>query len=168
MNRKTEILEIVDRQGNVIGQAERAVLHADSSLIHRVVHVLVFDQEGRLLLQKRSHKKDVAPGKWDTSVGGHVSPGEEPLAAAVREMEEELGVSGCGLEYLYTCLFSNHQESELVHTYRCTFDGDVTFNREEIDAVRYWSLREIQECLGREVFSSHFEQEIGNYLKTCE
>lgn len=164
MDRKTEILEIVDRQGNVIGRAERAVLHADPSLIHRVVHVLVFDQEGRLLLQKRSKKKDVAPGKWDTSVGGHINPCEEPPAAAVREMEEELGVSGCSLEFLYTYLFTNHRESELVHTYRCTFGGDVAFNQEEIDAVRYWSLPEIQAGLGQEIFSSHFEQEIAHYL----
>jgi len=165
-NQNNEILEIVDKQGNVIGRAERAVLHADPSLIHRVVHVLVFDHEGRLLLQKRSKNKDVAPGKWDTSVGGHINPGEEPLAAAVREMEEELGVSGSSLEFLYTYLFTNQRESELVNTFRCTFDGEVTFNEEEIDAVHRWSLPEIQACLGKEIFSRHFEQEIGNYLKT--
>ncbi|MGC2063268.1 MAG: NUDIX domain-containing protein [Thermodesulfovibrionales bacterium] len=164
-NEKKEMLEIVDRQGNVIGLTERAVLHADPLLIHRVVHVLVFDNEGSLLLQKRSMHKDVAPGKWDTSVGGHINPGETPLAAAAREMKEELGVSGCSLEFLYTYLFTNHRESEIVHTFRCAFDGEVVFNQEEIDAVRHWSLPEIQSCLGKRIFSSHFEQEIRNYLK---
>ncbi len=167
-DQNNEILEIVDRQGTVIGRAERSVLHADPALIHRVVHVLVFDRTGRLLLQKRSLNKDVAPGKWDTSVGGHINPGEEPAAAAAREMAEELGITGCRLEFLYTYVFTNHRESELVYTYRSAFDGAVVFDQEEIDEVRYWSLREIQACLGRNIFSSHFEQEISNFLNICE
>lgn len=165
LNCNSEPLEIVDRQGTVIGIAERTVLHADPSLIHRVVHVLVFNPDGRLLLQKRSLSKDVAPGKWDTSVGGHISPGEDVMAAAEREMAEELGVKGCSLEFLYTYLFTNHRESELVNTFRCTYAGDIAFNREEIEAVQYWTLAEIQETLGKEIFSRHFEQEFANYLK---
>ncbi|MBA4374348.1 MAG: NUDIX hydrolase [Thermodesulfovibrio sp.] len=167
-NQNSEILEIVDIYGRVIGRAERAVLHADPSLIHRVVHVLVFDSNGRLLLQKRSLNKDVAPGKWDTSVGGHINPGEDPPAAAAREMEEELGVSGCSMEFLYTYLFSNHRESELVYTFRCFYEGKIDFNQEEIDAVRLWTLAEIQDSLEKEIFSNHFEQEISNYLKIFE
>ena len=82
----SEKLEIVDNDGNVIGLAERSELHRNPGLIHRVVHVLVFNNSGELLLQKRSLKKDIAPGKWDTSVGGHVNPGEDVFAAARREM----------------------------------------------------------------------------------
>jgi isopentenyldiphosphate isomerase len=85
-----EILEVVDKYGNVLKLAKRSEIHRNPSLIHRVVHVLVFDKKGRLLLQKRSLNKDVAPGKWDTSVGGHVNPGEDILEAAKREMKEEL------------------------------------------------------------------------------
>ncbi|HIJ60603.1 MAG TPA: NUDIX domain-containing protein, partial [Nitrospirae bacterium] len=72
-----EFLEIVDADGNTIGTALRSDVHGNPALLHKVVHVLVFNKRGDLLLQKRSLSKDVAPGKWDTSVGGHVSPNED-------------------------------------------------------------------------------------------
>lgn len=87
-----EILEIVNEEGEVLGLAPRSEIHGNPSLWHRVVHVLVFNRKGELLLQKRSMDKDVAPGRWDTSVGGHVNPGESLVKAAARELMEELGV----------------------------------------------------------------------------
>jgi isopentenyl-diphosphate delta-isomerase type 1 len=165
MSKSEEILEIVDSEGNVTGRAPRSEIHGNPAFIHRVVHVLVFDSRGRLLLQKRSLKKDVAPGKWDTSVGGHVNPGEDIRDAALRETKEELGVSGVELQFLYRYLFSNHIESELVHTFSCGYGGEMNFNRSEIDEVRYWTLDEIRDALGKGVFSNHFEKEISNYLQ---
>ncbi len=160
-----EKLEVVDDKGKVIGLAERSELHRNPGLIHRVVHVLVFNTIGELLLQKRSLKKDVAPGKWDTSVGGHVNPGEDILQAALREMEEELGIRSCELRFVYSYLFSNHRESELVSTYSCVYEGRIDFSREEIDDVAFWGIERIKEELGRGVFSAHFEQEIRHYLR---
>lgn len=160
----SEKLEIVDGKGNVIGLAERSELHQNPGLIHRVVHVLVFNKRGALLLQKRSQQKDVAPGKWDTSVGGHINPGEDALAAAKREMEEELGIKGCRLSRLYSYLFSNRRESELVTTYSCIYEGEPAFNKEEIDEVAFWEITSIKKKLGGDVFSGHFEKEIRRYL----
>jgi isopentenyldiphosphate isomerase len=164
MNENEEMLEIVDGDGNVTGCAPRSELHGNPALIHRVVHVLVFDRRGRLLLQKRSAQKDVAPGKWDTSVGGHVNPGEDIRDAALREAKEELGVAGVELRFLYRYLFSNHIESELVSTFSCTYEGELQFNSAEIDEVRHWTLQEIRDNLGTGVFSRHFESEIKNYI----
>jgi isopentenyldiphosphate isomerase len=160
----SEKLEIVDGKGNVIGLAERSQLHRNPGLIHRVVHVLVFNKKGELLLQKRSQKKDIAPGKWDTSVGGHVTPGEDVLAAARREMKEELGIKGCELRHLYCYLFSDRLESELVTAYSCMYEGKAVFNREEIDEVAFWDIPSIKKNLGRNIFSGHFEKEIRHYL----
>ncbi len=160
----SEKLEIVDIEGRVIGLAERRELHGNPSLIHRVVHVLVFNRCGGLLLQKRSKRKDVAPGKWDTSVGGHVAPGETDLSAALREMKEELGITGCKLRHLYRYLFSNSLESELVETFSCIHEGGINFNKEEIDEVAFWEIREIEKNLGSGIFSAHFEKEIKSYL----
>ncbi|MBI5103233.1 MAG: NUDIX domain-containing protein [Nitrospirae bacterium] len=161
---ENEILEIVDREGNITGHAERRVLHQDPSLLHRVVHVLLFNNSGGLLLQRRSMSKDTAPGKWDTSVGGHVNPDEAPYDAAVRELKEELGVSGCSPDYLYSYIYSDDRESELVNTYRCFLNGPVHFNKDEIDEVRYWDIDEIRQGLGAGMFSDHFEKEIRTYL----
>lgn len=158
-----EILEVVDRDGNVVGLAERSDLHGNPALIHRVVHVLLFNTKGELLLQRRSAMKDVAPGKWDTSVGGHVNPGEALIDAAKREMEEELGISGATLNFLYTHFFSNHVESELVSSFACIHDGEIKYNHDEIDEVAFWGLDKIKENMGKGVFSRHFEEEIAAY-----
>ncbi|MDA8078860.1 MAG: NUDIX domain-containing protein [Nitrospiraceae bacterium] len=164
MSDSDEILEVVDKEGNVIGQARRSVLHSDPELIHRVVHVLVFDSQSRLLLQKRSMSKDTAPGKWDTSVGGHVAPGEAVLRAALREMQEELGITGCEPGFLYTYLCANSRESELVSTFSCVHEGEISFNPKEIDAVEFWDLDRVLSQLGSGIFSGQFESEIQHYL----
>ncbi|MBF0506674.1 MAG: NUDIX domain-containing protein [Nitrospirae bacterium] len=159
-----ELLEIVDKNGKSLGIAPRSSIHGDPSLLHKVVHVLVFDSSGRLLLQKRSMSKDVAPGKWDTSVGGHVAPGEDTPVAAHREMEEELGVDGGEITFLYSYIYSNTHESELVSTHSCIHDGPFRFNADEIDEIRFWRLEEIIENIGTGIFSGHFEAELATYM----
>ena len=76
MTEQEEFLEVVTEEGKLVKTLLRSKIHGNPSLIHRVVHVLISNSEGNLLLQKRSMHKDVAPGKWDTSVGGHVNAGE--------------------------------------------------------------------------------------------
>jgi len=159
-----EILEIVDSEGKILGTAPRSEIHGNPSLIHKVVHVLVFNSDGALLLQKRSMNKDVAPGRWDTSVGGHVSPEEDLMIAAQREMEEELGIVPDGLKFLYSYIHSNPYETELVFTYSCVHNGPFSFNREEIDEVRYWNIEEIKNVTGKGILSDNFESEIMKYL----
>lgn len=160
-----EYLEIVDDKGEVIGLALRSEVHGNPDLRHRVVHVLVFNSEGALLLQKRSMNKDVAPGRWDTSVGGHVGVGEGLMDSALREMAEELGVTASAVEHLYSYTHRNPYETELVTTFRCIHDGPVNFSREEIDEVRYWSHEEILAALGQRVLSKNFEDEYRMYLR---
>ena len=159
------MLEIVDRNGTVIRLAPRSEIHGNPALIHRVVHVLVLNEKGEVLLQKRSMNKDVAPGRWDTSVGGHISPGEDLLIAANRETEEELGFVPVQLKFLYSYLHSNPYETELVYTYSCLHNGPFSFNKEEIETVRFWSIGEINAALGSKELSDNFESEIMKYLE---
>jgi len=165
MTHLEEDLEVVDISGRVIGKARRSELHRNPSLIHRVVHVIVSDKQGNLLLQKRSMNKDVAPGRWDTSVGGHVQTGEDVHTAALREMREELGIEECEVSYLYHYLFIDHQEAELVSTFFCMYEGEIIFNDEEIDEITYWDTASIKKQIGKNVFSNHFEREFSQYLQ---
>jgi isopentenyldiphosphate isomerase len=159
-----EHLEIVSEQGEVLGVAPRSAIHGNPTLLHRVVHVLVFNKDGNLLLQKRSMNKDVAPGRWDTSVGGHVGIGEDLSLSSKREMHEELGISGHEPEYLYSYIHRNHYETEHVTTFRCRYEGEIFYNREEIDEVRFWSFKEIRQVLGQKILSDNFENEFLTYL----
>lgn len=159
-----ELLDIVTENGEIIKTLPRSEIHGNPSLMHRVVHVLVFNSSKELLLQKRSMSKDVAPGKWDTSVGGHVSSGETLEEAVKREMEEELGITACDLKLLYTYIHSNDYESELVYTYSCIYNSKIIFQEDEIDDVRPWSLSEIKENTGKGILSDNFEHEINIYL----
>jgi len=81
------------------------------------------NSEGQLFLQKRSMEKDVQPGKWDMSVGGHVDAGEEPADAAARELSEELGVDGLLPEYHYHYIWESEIESEYIRTYSVRCEG---------------------------------------------
>lgn len=85
-----ELFDVVDEHDRVIGQAPRREVHA-RHWRHRAVHVLVRNSAGSIFLHKRSLKKDLFPGVWDTSCAGHVGAGEGYDDTAIRELEEELG-----------------------------------------------------------------------------
>lgn len=155
-----EYLEVVNEKGEILGRKLRSSIHGNPELIHRVAHVLIFNSKGEILLQKRSHKKDVAPGKWDTSVGGHIGMGETVEEAVMREMEEELGIKGIMPEFIYSYIHSNPYETELVYTHHCIYEGKIKFNSEEIEEVRYWKLNEID---GSGIFSDNLQHEISLY-----
>jgi isopentenyldiphosphate isomerase len=120
---------------------------------------------GDILLQKRSLNKDVAPGKWDTSVGGHVDGGETIDEAVRREMKEELGIDKGDISFLYTYVHSNPYESEFVYSYQCTCEGPFNFHPGEIDEVKFWSIENIQNYLGTGLFSDNFEEEFARYME---
>lgn len=162
-NTAIEIFDIVDEKDQPVGQASRQEVHGNPSLIHRVAHVLVFDDSGELFLQKRSLNKDVQPGKWDSSVGGHVDKGESYHDAALREMREELGIDGVKIEFMYKYLHRNDYESEYVSTYRCLWDGPIDIQREEIDEGRFWPLEKI-----RKTNPLHFTPNFLDELKRLE
>lgn len=163
-----ELFDIVDEQDRVIGQAARSACHGNPALIHRVAHVLVFNGEGQLLLQKRSEAKDVQPGRWDTSVGGHLDPGEDYHAGALREMAEELGIVGQTLKFLYSYPHRNAFESENVSTFLVRYDGELRVDPQEIEDVAFYSEDEIAQMLGSGILTPNFEQEWGLFLKWAE
>ncbi len=71
MSESSEWLDVVNNDDIVIGRSRRSECHGNPELIHRSVHVHLVNDQGELLLQKRSMTKAIQPGRWDTSVGGH-------------------------------------------------------------------------------------------------
>lgn len=159
-----EYFDIIDKSGNIIGKATREECHSNRSLAHRTVHVLVFNSRGELFLQKRSMDKDIQPGKWDTSVGGHLNLGETFDQAVRREMKEELGISA-PVKHIYDGWWRSEVETEYVRTYICTYDRTINFDPNEIEDGRFWSKEEIEEKIGTGIFTPNFEQEYRKYLQ---
>jgi isopentenyldiphosphate isomerase len=128
-----ELFPLVDEAGAVIGSATRAACHADPSLLHPTVHVIVETPTGRLW-QLRGRHKDSWPGAWDEACAGHLAVGETPRAAAVRELQEELGltVGERELEELGRIIVRDEQESELTTVFRLRHPGPFTLEPPEL------------------------------------
>jgi isopentenyl-diphosphate delta-isomerase type 1 len=155
-----ELFDLVDEQGAVIGRASRAECHRDPRLIHRAVHVFVYNRRGELFLQQRSPDKDIQPGMWDTSVGGHVALGETPEAAMRREMAEELGLRGVEVHLLHHYLWRTPVETELVWTWRCTHEGPFALQREEIAAGQFFARQELPSLIERGLLTPNLVHEL--------
>ena len=137
-----EIFDVVDDQDRVIGQAARSVVHA-GKLLHRAVHIFVFNTRGDLLLQMRSAGKDEYPLCYTSSASGHLGAGESYETAAPRELHEELGLSA-PLEWL--AKFPAGPETAHEHTvlFGTTSDSPLTIDTGEIAHVEFRSVAEIE------------------------
>ena len=160
-----EPLPLVDETGHVIGKATRGECHGGSKLLHPVVHLHVFDADGRLYLQQRPLWKDIQPGKWDTAVGGHVDYGEDICDALHREAREELGIETFTPEFLLRYVFESERERELIHVYRTVYTDDIRPTA-ELDGGRFWTSSEIREAIGKGILTPNFEQEIVRILNS--
>jgi len=128
-----EFFDVVNERDEVIGRAPRREVHA-RDLLHRAIHVLVFNARGEVFLQKRSLTKDTAPGLWDSSTSGHVDAGEDYDTCAVRELREEIGlvVPACP-ERLMRIAARAETGWEFVWVYQCVSEGPFRLHPEEIE-----------------------------------
>lgn len=155
-----EIFPVVDEEGTEISRASRELCHdGKSMLLHPVVHFHLFNEKGELYLQKRAMTKDLLPGKWDTAVGGHISPGESAEEALKREAQEELGIVNFKFLLNKKYIWESSRERELVYSFTGTSDDIPVVNKDEIDEGRFWPLAEIKENLGKDIFTPNFEKE---------
>jgi len=163
---KEEWFDLLNINGETIGAAPRGVCHTMPGLLHRAVHVLVFDKESRLFLQKRSAAKDIQPGKWDTSVGGHPGLGESNENAALREMREELGVEPIALEFAYSYIWRSPVETEWITSYAVVHTGPFQLDPHEIDEGRFWTINDIDRSLALDeaLFTPQFHHEFKRML----
>jgi isopentenyl-diphosphate Delta-isomerase len=89
---REENVDVLNSSGKKTGRVVTKSQVHKLGLWHSAAHIWIYNSKGELLLQKRSMQKENYPGLWDISVAGHVSAGEKPKEAAIRELSEELGI----------------------------------------------------------------------------
>jgi 16S rRNA (adenine1518-N6/adenine1519-N6)-dimethyltransferase len=111
------------------------------------VHVLVFNKRGEVLLQQRSALKDAHPGVWDSSVAGHLDAGESYEAAALRELDEEMGIRGAEPAEVARLAACEETGNEFVRLYHARHDGPIRFPCGEIRAALWFQPDELDAWL---------------------
>lgn len=159
-----EYFPLVNEEGKTIGKATRKECHSGSKMLHPVVHLHIFNDNGDLYLQKRSMRKDIQPGKWDTAVGGHIDYGESVEEALRREVREELDVTDFSPIKITSYIFESAIEKELVNTFRTVYNGPFNPDPEELDGGRFWAIDEILESIGKGIFTPNFENEFQSII----
>ncbi len=141
-----EILDIVNEKDEVIGSASRDDIYANK-LPSRIVHVLIFDNTGKMALQKRSANLSFCPGYWSTAAGGHVQTGEDYIAAALREYEEELGLRS-ELELVGKDIYTDGGGMrKFLSTFKTIYTGQFKISPEEVDEVKYFTIEELRQMI---------------------
>jgi 16S rRNA (adenine1518-N6/adenine1519-N6)-dimethyltransferase len=136
-----ELLTVVDADDNPVQPQNRATIHREG-LLHRAIHIFILDQRGELFLQKRSHRKDRFPGRWDSSATGHVDAGESYDDSAHRELREELGIDAALVE-LSRVPASDRTDQEFISIYGGAHDDALSWNHHEIETGGYFRLEMI-------------------------
>ncbi|RRJ95134.1 NUDIX domain-containing protein [Opitutaceae bacterium TAV4] len=141
--RLDELFDVVDENDRVLRQETRAEVHRQK-LLHRSIHVLVFDRAGRVFLQKRSLAKDTAPGCWASSCSGHVDAGEDYDQAVVRELAEEIGITVTAPPPRWHRAGPCRETGwEFVWVYRLEHEGPFVLHPAEIDDGRWFTREEL-------------------------
>lgn len=141
-----EPVEVVDEHGRVVEVVTRRQMRAEN-LRHRAVFVAVLSSDGRLLVHRRSDTKDVWPGWWDVAVGGVVGAGEGDDDAAVRELAEEVGITGVMPEPLGGGRYEDESVRVVGRCYRVVHDGPYTFADGEVVEARLVARDELRQMM---------------------
>lgn len=119
-----ELIDILDADGNYTGETIMKFVAHKNGYFHPTVHIWLYTKNGKILLQQRGKNKDTFPLLWDVSVAGHIGAGEQIEAAAVREIEEEIGLTISAQELkkigVFTSVQKHHEnliDCEFHHTY---------------------------------------------------
>lgn len=138
-----DLVVVVDKSNKVLKYVPRKEAHK-KNLLHRTTAILVFNDKGKLLLQKRAKDKDTYAGFYTVSAGGHVVKGQDYKEAAQRELYEELMISG-DLEYIDTFLVTDAIHMTMTAAFKLISNGPFEFNIYEIETVEFFDIEKLKD-----------------------
>jgi len=162
----TELVAVVDENDNLIKGEERKIVHS-STLWHRGIHVFVFNSKGELIVQLRSPEKDKYPNTYDCSVSGQVSFGEDYEKAALRELEEELGIEATKIKLvLHFKMPYGPKDYHVCKLFECIYDGKIKPNK-EITEIKFFKINELKKLIDEkpEIFTPWFVEILKWYFR---
>ncbi|KKT87015.1 MAG: Dimethyladenosine transferase, partial [Microgenomates group bacterium GW2011_GWA1_Microgenomates_45_10] len=141
-------ITFVDENDNIIGSGTKKQAWENGN-IHRIARLFVFNSKGELLIHKRSDKLKNLPGRWDQSASGHVDEGEDYLAAAERELEEEMGIKGVELEEVGKFYQDEVDDDGKIKKrfnmlYKARHDGEVNFSKGEVSEIKWVNINDLR------------------------
>lgn len=160
---------LVDEQDRELGTMEKMAAHEQGRL-HRAFSVFLFNEEGQMLLQKRANNKYHSPGLWTNACCSHPRPQEDTMTAAIRRLQEELGIISplqFKTSFVYRSEFENGlTEHEFDHIYVGTYMGEPIPNTEEVAATKWIDLQELKKEIKKEPasFTTWFKIAIENFF----
>ena len=143
-----ELLDLVNEKDEIIGEVWKSEANQNPKLIHREVAVIIHNNTGKVLFQKRSKLKKVNPGIWAKTTAGHVGKDENPLNAAHRELIEEMGFD-TKLIFFEKTLAKPKNETHFTYWYVGKFPkkAKIKLQKEEVDSAKFLSPNELQKLI---------------------
>ncbi|MDA2922553.1 NUDIX domain-containing protein [Patescibacteria group bacterium AH-259-L07] len=151
-----ELIDIYNENNEPLNiRKMKSEVHKNGSW-HRASHIWIYNSKGEILLQLRAENKEFYPNMWDISASGHISAGEEPIISALREMEEEIGLSVKpeDLQFFkirkHKAVYKKLVNNEFYYVYFLNFDGDIkklTLQDEEVAKIQFFPIDKIEEEL---------------------
>jgi len=144
-----EKIQIVDENDEPIGGSTRQEAWANGSY-YRLVQIVLRDEDGNFLLQKRSSLKALFPNCWTNAASGHVDEGETYEISAPRELAEEIGVE-VPLEFVGKFLVQKRMDDKIINQFNGVFEGKVAHDTKftiqplEVSEVRWFTPEELKE-----------------------
>lgn len=143
-NSPGELLDLVDENDQVIGTVTKGEANQNPKLIHREIAIIIYDEDNKILIQKRGEKKTIDPGLWTISVAGHIPKDMSPQDAAHMELKEELGFN-TSLVFINKQLLHYDNETHFACLYKGKYTGQkINFDKEEIQKVKFISRKDLE------------------------
>lgn len=176
LDEKMEYNDVINKNDEVVGKVLHSELY-NKKLPHRIVHILLFDENQKIILQKRSKHKSFCPQHWSTSVGGHVMSGESYEDAAIREFKEELGAN-VPIKFLFKFRYDvsdnvgddvsdndSNNFFKMISIFKANFNGPFELNPEEVESISSFSLDDLSKMImDGELFHPELKFLIENHI----